>query len=548
MALRIPVKTPQERLPGSLGAPRVGPNAGSEVAEAFGRAGRMMAQRGLEMQTERNEAKARSVFNAFRSTARDKYNAQLQRRGGDATGVMDEYGTWYNEEAAKIGGELENQEQQSMFERLYTPHREQDLDSLSRHESIQHDKFKKSNLEGTLDRLQSDVRMDPYSIGRMKLADAEIEATYKTTYPGMDNSADIAKAKAANRVAAIQEMLDPDVGNPGMAKHMLKEWKDELGGAYHKLKAKVDKANIKVQGQAMADQIMGKHDSYQDQLKAARKVKNADVRDDTVKRVKARYEEAQEIEKEQTEQRRDLKTKQVMEIWRSKGNREKALDLIENEDDRKAIGPLVKSLYGEKQQTDYFVYTTAQDKIDQAVEDDKPLTDESIIREFGPSVKPTHLESLLKYNKSSQKQKVKQSITAQKNRIKEMYNRGDFGKTTGKRKGKAARIKADILVGLNEWIEDNPGKDPAEYVSSKLDLIAAEEMAKELSVFWENLVPGEQEDQRLKAIASGDRDLDLAAELIKSKGYNPEDFSPEELEQVANTTEFNKYKTELLSK
>lgn len=548
MAPRIQQVTPRGSAPSGPSVPRL--SLSDPVGRAMTQAGQQAADRGLKMLDEHNQSSARSAFNTFRSSTRNKFNELRNRSGGDAHGVTEEYENWHQKEIGRIMSDLGNDRQRQLFELMYIPHREQDLDSLSRHEAVQHRANMQSSLTGAVDRLQADIRMDPFNTERIDLADVEIEESFKLAYPGLDKSAEINQAKAAIRIAALQEMLDPETGNPAMAKQMLKEWKDELGGAYKKLKKSVDSANTKAMGQAHADRIMGGHDKYQDQLKAARKIKNPDVRDDTVKRIKARHAEQKEIERIQTEERRDLKTAQVMQIRQQGLGREKALDLIQTEDDRKAIAPLVRALWGEKQPVDHVAYSDAQDAIDNAIADGAPLTSERIVREWGPKVGERKAGSLLEYNKKGQRNKVKDSITAQKNRIKEMYNRGDFGDLGDKeQKKKASKIKADINVGLTEWIEDNPGKDPTEYVDARLDLQAAEEMADALNTFFGFPVSNVAK----KKIASGEHDEELVKRFVgtlkdeNGRGYDLSGFTADDLENIANTTEFIEYKTELLN-
>jgi hypothetical protein len=311
---------------------------------------------------------------------------------------------------------------------------------------------------------------------------------------------------------------------------------------------------IKRESQEAADAIMVTEDDPVKQQEKAMAIKDPEVRDATLTRVKSRQEQKIKTENMLRDQRADNVTEEAMDIYLGGGSREDFLDVAtEIHDDgqtKKELVNLANSLYGktgERPTTDYDKFVDAQDEINTTVAAGGELTEQYLLRKYKPYLKGPDFEQVLKYNERAIKDRAKQHVTAAKNQINNYYSRGDFGPTTGgKRSEKAKRIKAELHTGLDEWLDANPGKDPQEYVDTKIKLVAEEQMAAGLSTFWEAMIPGTQQDERLKAIAAGEHDEEILDRLIMNAGENPADFEDDIRAQMKNTPEYNELKTQLL--
>lgn len=189
--------------------------------------------------------------------------------------------------------------------------------------------------------------------------------------------------------------------------------------------------------------------------------------------------------------------------------------------------------------SDPITFSSGQDAIDLAILNNTPLTDGAVINEFGEGLSVTRQQQLIKYNKDAQINNNKEAVAAQKRRVNLSQVRGDFGDD----KDKSARIKSDILIGMDQWITANPDKDPTEYVNSKIDLVMEEEMAQSLLNTWDIFLSTEQQ---VKKDIESMGDDDLAKQFIIDQGFDVTDFADEEINAIINTTDFNKYKTGLL--
>jgi len=153
---------------------------------------------------------------------------------------------------------------------------------------------------------------------------------------------------------------------------------------------------------------------------------------------------------------------------------------------------------------------------------------------------------------------VKESISSIKRQVKAMYDRGDFGeihagKDSAKKNLPAKVERANAILALEEWVQDNPDKDPTDWFESYLDRQAAERSAKALNDTWAFLPWNTDADKnaRLKKIASGEMDESIARRLLVERkvalGSMSEEDSSTLIEKTMQTAAFNEYKTRMLT-
>ncbi|MCK5602578.1 hypothetical protein KAR91_11930 [Candidatus Pacearchaeota archaeon] len=529
--------------------PKVDSNLGAGVGRAAQSLNVEVRKQADEMIKTYDDTRTREAYNDFRELARQKYQELKGLQGRNAIGSGDKYREWYEKESGNVSASLDNITQQDAYGQKAQLRRTRDLDGLAVHASVELQRYRVSVHQGEIAHANADVLIHFGDDKRMAEVERGVVESYERTYAGLDTDAARMKDIAQLRSARIQLVAED---NPERAEQMLKKYKSSLGQAYQPLKGKIKKAGIKKRSQAEADLIMTTEQDPTKQLEKARKISNSEVRDATTKRVKTRQEETKKAIEAQRELNADDLTNEAFDVFRDGGSKEQFLDLIDETDDPKAKKQLVtlsNSLYkkGGTAETDYEKLNEATDEIDVAVAGGKALTNPYLLRKYKAYLTNSTWEKVVKYNKSAIDKRAKQNVSFAKDKVKEIYNRGDFGPTTGKASKNAKRIKADIMLGLNDWVEANPGRDPEEFVDSKIDLIAAEEAAKGLSIWWEAFVPGQQEDERLKALASGEQDDEILNRMLQDRGKDPASFGEKTLDALKETTEFNRYKTQLLS-
>ena len=549
MVMVAPEYTPSKTLGLGEQTKKADVNIGSRVVDAAGRLNAQAQKQASQMVTDYNGSRVRESYNDFRELARQKFQEFKSRQGRDAIGSGDEYREWYDKESGLIEADLDNAVQQQSYNGMARERRTRDLDGLSVHEANELQRYRVGVHQSEIAHAHADVMLHFNDDARMKDVEQGITDSYERTYAGLDTDASRMKDIASLRSSQIQLVAED---NPDRAEELLKKYKSSLGQAYKSVKAVVAKAGTKKRSQRQADLIMSKHDDPKKQLKSARAIGNSEVRDATVTRIKTRQEETKKAVDAQRKVDADNLTGEAMDVYLAGGNKEQFLDLIDETEDgkiKKDLVTLSNTLYGKPgdiRQTDYEKVHEATDEIDVAIANGEKLTDQYLLRKYKAHMKDGDYEQLLKYNNGAFDKKVKHDASSAKTQITEIYNRQDFGPTEGKNSKNAKRIKADLLLGLHNWMENNPNRDPQEYVDTKVELVAAEEMAKGLNTFWENLVPGQQEDQRLKAIGAGEHDDEILERLLRQRGKNPASYSTETLEALKNTPEFSREKTKLL--
>lgn len=538
-----------------------GPRANNVAGRALARAGAQLAatvnEIGRRKQQEHDSSTAEDSFNAFRDTARDSLYDHFGRKGAQAHGVKDSYQAWYEKESTSYYDKLENEQQRYIFKTLSNRRLGADLDSLSRHEAKEHFERLKSSTRATRVGIIKDAIVDPWNEEAISGMLEEGKVSINRSNPGKNNTDDIAQMQMETRAAVAKEMIAKD---PVRARDTLKaseKWKDDLGTAYTDI---YEKANL----EATYIEATGK-EGISDQVEF---VKNSSLTDKSRRTVINRLRADKNI----VDAREKERVKQTENDWFDLYNKgELTAEMIENDaydymstSRRTAwqskVNQQSKDLKTEADQEgaekNRETHADWLERVDLNPHDYEPkdiydAVDPNRGGLTGPQA--ANLVTRLEGNKSVKEDKsdekaAKESIRSIKATIKAMHDRGDFGDLASKKtKAGAKAEKANHIIALEEWIASHPGEDPSDWYESYVDRRAAERAASGLNTFWNAIVPGEQKNERLQRIASGDMDESLARRMLTEKGYDVSKVSDEQIEQVLKTTDFNEYKTRLLT-
>lgn len=222
-------------------AQAIDPATGTAGARALAAGAARLAPIFERRAQERDMSQARNAFNDFRRTARNQINTLQLRRGKDAYGVQGEYDEWYSTTTSNAATGLENDRQREVFNQLASSKFESDANTMGAFSVSEHFRYVESVYQDTVATAIAEAVQDPFNEGAITAEVEGVSASLEAARPGMDNGAEFERARAKIILAAIQSQVS---ANPLRAKDTVAQYKDELGGAYPKVKDQVDSEAI----------------------------------------------------------------------------------------------------------------------------------------------------------------------------------------------------------------------------------------------------------------------------------------------------------------
>jgi len=227
----IPIRQRQVG-PSDLGTTtRIQPVSVPTVNEGLQTLSKTLENVGSKLQEQHDIATSQDMMNSFSDEARSELTKHLSRQGGEAKGSLEEYQTWYDKRVGELNGNLQNGIQQQIFRKFADRQRDNDLGNLANHQARQHRIQLESMIPKELTSAEQKVAMVPDDDETFNEAMDNIKVAYSNARSGVDNSADIAKAKAGLQLIRLQSLTKTD---PEKAKEKLEAWREDLGEAYLK--------------------------------------------------------------------------------------------------------------------------------------------------------------------------------------------------------------------------------------------------------------------------------------------------------------------------
>jgi hypothetical protein len=274
--------------------------------QQIGRAGQQAAFAYKRIQDEEDTAKAYEAYTLGseenRAMLNDPEKGLYQRKGSDANGTYKDALKGLDDIYFSRTKDL-TPGARGKFNQLWRNKRERTLESVSRFEVQKRNEFKQSAAEAAIKTSINDA-VENYNNPQQIADSIELgESTIRETFKGQPQEAvdlRIEAYKTELHGSIIDRMV---LDNPLAADQYYKKVKDQIGGKQQVVIEKTLEAGTqRAASQAATDQIVVKHESFEEQLIAARKIKDPIIRDKVVSRVKQRFNENQTITAERNKE------------------------------------------------------------------------------------------------------------------------------------------------------------------------------------------------------------------------------------------------------
>lgn len=311
---QVPAGTSEQQIVRRQGGPtaRVSSNApieafgGGASTAAVGRAATQLGEQALNIaREEKQKADDVATTEAYTKTVQlrnklmyDPQQGAMNRKGKDAFGVGEEYGTQFQQAADEIESSLTNDEQRAMYKRI----REQELrdleGNLTRHTFQQAQAYEEETTQASLLTQREDAVMnyqDPAKVQQSLAMQKNLimaQAQRNGASPEVIE-ARMKDAESKTHEAVINRMLAN--GQDMAASEYYKNVKPAmLGSDATQLERALEEGSLRGQSQRNAIAITTKNGDLSSALAAVDKIKDQKLQDATRERVKQRFSEREQ--------------------------------------------------------------------------------------------------------------------------------------------------------------------------------------------------------------------------------------------------------------
>jgi hypothetical protein len=277
-----------------------------QVGQGLEQVGDTLDRRAMAEKQEMDASAAIEAYNGFsdelRSFLRDENSGLLLKQGKNAFGAQEQTKTFLDEKLAHYESTLDNKSQKQAFRAMTSSNRARALDAAANHAGEQRAKHMDQTMKNGLSGSIADA-VNGYTDPRA-VQDAIIKGTAFIRANRQGKSADVIQEDVERFQSDLHlSVIDRTIiDDPAAAKAYYEENKHQIDGKATTVVEKTLKTfGVRAEAQARADRIVGSGKSYGDQLKAARKISEPEVRDAVVQRVKVRHGEEEAIKNEQIE-------------------------------------------------------------------------------------------------------------------------------------------------------------------------------------------------------------------------------------------------------
>ena len=280
--------------------------------------GGLISRRAQEMKNEDDANAAMETYTQATEELRAYLHAPdsgvYSRRGKQAQGVYEEADKKFGEIDRRHSGGLKNEPQRRAYNAMMRRHRESTMNGVARHAASERRTYKDQNtmalIKGSIEDAGNNYT-DPQVIqDSLQIADSAIRANGKGKAPAVVEL-ERQNAKSAIHSTVIDRMM---VNDPLAAKAYYKKHKKEVLDDV-RIEKNIKASTIRALSQAKTAEIMFKDLSETESLALARKIKDPDVRDQTVTRIKIQHNEIQAAEDKAEKDRRNRAWEAVSEKY-----------------------------------------------------------------------------------------------------------------------------------------------------------------------------------------------------------------------------------------
>lgn len=322
---------------------------GRTIAAVGDKAAGLYIKQQKDMDERADKAAAKDAYVLFGDTLRKYETDYRNREKNNARGSTSEAQKDIDETMFKMSGALENDRQRELFKTLANSRRGSFLDTQADYESRQLKAWDLESSNAMADEAVQYAAENPYDKKIISDMEKQIDVAVDTAMPG--SSGESVKNRREAQITKLHEAVinAMAVNDAAGAKKYYEENKKSIDGtSYYGIESKLKTVGVKQASQIKADEIVASGKSYEDQLEVARNIKDPEIRDATVSRLKVRKQETTAIEKEQRQKSLDATTGEILDLHKAGGSYEAARDLalgVANGGDRERLRQTVDRLF-----------------------------------------------------------------------------------------------------------------------------------------------------------------------------------------------------------
>jgi hypothetical protein len=267
-----------------------------KVGRAIGQIGQGLEDNASSADQERTKEAYNQLVERKQKAIFDPKEGAMTRKGKNAVGVVEEYGTRFDKEADEIEGSLANERQKRMFKSLRAKERGELSSTLERHTYGEMEKHQDEVTEQGIEVQRNEAALNFQDPAKVRDS-LEKQALYVTDYaqkrgkPKEWLDTKLADIQTKTHSAVIDRMLnaDNDVGAKAYfdANRATITDADELG----KIEKALEVGTLRGEGQRQSLDIAGRHGDMRAALADVDKIKDPKVQDEVRRRVKERFSE-----------------------------------------------------------------------------------------------------------------------------------------------------------------------------------------------------------------------------------------------------------------
>ncbi len=355
-------------------------------------------------QERKDKAHAKDAYVLFGDSVRSMQVELESLEKRDAEGSTVQAQKKVDEMLEKMSGQLQNDRQRELFESLAFTRRSSFLDKQSGYERDQIKRWESESSNAMADEAIQYATENYSQPGAVDDAVNKVEIAVVTAMGG--SSAEAVERVVAIKTSKLHEAVinNMAVSSASQAKKYYAKHKEDIDGTMQtNIESMLKSVGVKQTSQTKADEITRSGKSYEDQLEIARKIKDPEVRDATVSRIKIRDQELKTFEAETRQRNKDQTTSDIIAFYREGGSLEAAIDLataqVVNGADQAALISMTRALYsGPSKTTNSKKRLEAMSRIDDPKSSiDQIKSKDQLYTDYAPYLSDTDYKALEKY-------------------------------------------------------------------------------------------------------------------------------------------------------
>ena len=232
------------------------------------------------------------VETLFDNDWRDMESEGLNRKGSNAFGLTDESIKWWDETKSKYAATLDNDDQRRAFNIQTGRKRDSRLRRLMGHESLQRDVSLTNSVNAKITSTIEHAALNPFDNEAIRSAHISIRQTILSQSNRLGWDAEVLNAETATKLNAlhtwvIDALIETDAGE---ARAYYNSFKHEVLDR-STIEKNIKIATFKNLAQTTTDNIVADGNDFSEQIEKARNIKEPDLRDEVLNRVKTHQTE-----------------------------------------------------------------------------------------------------------------------------------------------------------------------------------------------------------------------------------------------------------------